>query len=77
MEFNSVLRLDPDNLVAHYNLGMTLIQKGDYAGAITQYRKLISLVPDDAEAYYNLGLALKQKDALNDAVAELRKSDRP
>lgn len=44
---------------ARYNLGNTLFQRGDYAGAVRAYRDALALLPDDADTRRNLELALR------------------
>jgi Flp pilus assembly protein TadD len=53
--------LNPNNALAHNNLGYGLFKKGDGDGAITEYREALRLNPNYAEAHVNLGLALGQK----------------
>ncbi len=44
---------------ARYNLGNTLFQKQDYAGAVRAYRDALRLTPGDADTRHNLELALR------------------
>ncbi|HET7293776.1 MAG TPA: tetratricopeptide repeat protein [Vicinamibacteria bacterium] len=50
------LALDARNDVALYNLAHALAEKGDAAGAETQYRRLLELVPDHELGRRNLAL---------------------
>src|SRR6266516_4897387 len=61
---------------AHYTLGVTLWQQGDFAGAAEELRAAIHAKPDYAEAYYTLGTVLKQKGELPEAVTALREAIR-
>jgi Ca-activated chloride channel family protein len=44
---------------AHYNLGNSLFEKKDYAGAVGAYRGALRLRPGDADTQRNLELALR------------------
>lgn len=56
--YRQVLQIDPNLTIAHYNLGMTLKQMGQFTDAIAHYRQAIALQPDYAEAHQNLGVVL-------------------
>ena len=68
--------MDPAQPDAHYTLGVTLWQQGDFAPAAEELRAAIHAKPDYAEAYYTLGTVLKQKGELRDAAAALREAIR-
>ncbi len=69
-EFQTAIRLHPDDANAHNFLGLALANNGDFGGAITEYRAAIHLEPDDANPHNNLGLALANKGDLDGAIAE-------
>lgn len=46
-QFNATLALDPENLAAHYNLGLILAQLGDEAAAAAHRREHEKYRPDD------------------------------
>jgi tetratricopeptide (TPR) repeat protein len=48
---------------SRFNLGNSLYQKQDYAGAIRSYRDALRLAPGDADARRNLELALRALEA--------------
>lgn len=56
--FQTVLQIDPNLALGHFNLGIALKQKGRLKEAIDCYRQAIELDPHCAEAYQNLGVAL-------------------
>jgi Tfp pilus assembly protein PilF len=56
-EFNQVLRYDPANANAHKNLGMDLLQMGDYEKAAEQFNDALRINPADVVARLNLDLA--------------------
>jgi len=55
--FKTVLRADPDNAVAHFNLGYTLDKRGQHANAVGEFRQATRLRPGLDRAWYGLGLA--------------------
>jgi tetratricopeptide (TPR) repeat protein len=57
-EFEQALRLKPDYVQAHINLGNALGQSGRVQEEIEQYEQALRLDPDQAETQYNLGLVL-------------------
>jgi tetratricopeptide (TPR) repeat protein len=66
------LEMDPDNAMAHNNLGKALSDKGDLDGAIAEWRTVVRLMPDDAIAHNNVGKALYDEGDLDGAIAEYR-----
>jgi tetratricopeptide (TPR) repeat protein len=66
--YTRTLAKNPGCWMAHYNLGIVLMDDGDSDQAITHYRRAIALRPGYAEAHYNLGRLLAEKGELNDAI---------
>ena len=58
------IRLKPDFVQAHNNLGIALCGQGKKAEAIAELREAIRLKPDYANAHSNLGGALLQQGKL-------------
>jgi tetratricopeptide (TPR) repeat protein len=56
--WEEVLRYEPDNHVAHQNVGFYLDKRGKTAEAIEHYREAIRLSPDSVQAHYSLGVLL-------------------
>jgi Tfp pilus assembly protein PilF len=76
VELKRTIELDPKLAEAHYTLGVTDWQTGDFAAAENEMRAALALRPDYAEAYYMLGTLLKQQDKLDDAAKALREAIR-
>ncbi len=55
--FQAVLRANPDNAVAHFNLGYTHDKRRQYQRAIHEFREATRLNPKIDRAWYGLGLA--------------------
>ena len=56
-DFDSAIRLNPDDAAAYLNRGSAKGQLGQRFAAIADYDSTIRLNPDYANAYYNRGLA--------------------
>ena len=58
---NKAIKLQPEYMHAHYNLGVALKKLGKYQEAIASYNKAIQTSnPDYADAQYNLGHILTE-----------------
>jgi len=55
-ELNEALRLRPDYVEAHNNLGNALLQSGRIDEAIVEYEEVLRLRPDNVAARGNLEL---------------------
>jgi Tfp pilus assembly protein PilF len=60
--FENVLELDPDNVFAHYNLGLLAQEAGDDAIAIKQYDAALKTDPKFTSAIYNKGIVMENDD---------------
>jgi len=59
-EFQSALRIQPDNPEAHNSLGDALMQTGRLPEAIAEFQTAVRIKPDYAEAHNSLGSAEMQ-----------------
>lgn len=66
--WTDTLAKNPDCFVAHSNLGLDLLQRGQIDTAISHLQKARTLQPDTAEIYNNLGNALRAKGQLDKAI---------
>ena len=73
-EDREVLKLRPDNAIAHNNLANVLLANGRVDEAIADYRQAIALAPDYADACNNLGTVFAGRGDLDGAVAQFRKA---
>lgn len=64
----------PANGRAHHELGKALFERGQFAEAMTCYRKAIRLQPWAPEPHYNLGLTLAQLNRADEAMVEYREA---
>src|SRR5271154_5490670 len=66
--YRSFLKLHPDEVGAHSNLGVVLVKLGRYDEAISEYQAAFRLAPDDTRIGVNLGLALVKSGRLAEAA---------
>jgi tetratricopeptide (TPR) repeat protein len=72
--FRAVLRADPGNAVAHFNLGFTLDKRGQFKQAIHEFREATRLNPKIDRAWYGLGLAHAQLGEHREAAEALEQA---
>ena len=80
--FSHTAEITRDNILAEYNLGEALAQKGDDADAVTHYLKALAIQPNRVEAQYNsqpqahfnLGLIYRKHEQWPEAEAQLREA---
>lgn len=72
--YRQALRLRPNHLKAHTNLGIALAGQGKLDEAIVVFRRALLLGPDLAAAYTNLGIPLARQGKLDEAVAAFRQA---
>jgi mono/diheme cytochrome c family protein len=64
------LKLNPDDPVAHRQLGGILLGTGDFPGAMAHLQRAIELNPQDEDAHFYLGRLLRQQRRNSAAVRE-------
>jgi tetratricopeptide (TPR) repeat protein len=69
--YRAFLKLRPDEVGAHSNLGVVLVALGRYDEAIEQYKAASRLAPDDIRIAVNLALALVKSGRLSEAAESL------
>lgn len=76
--YDEQIQREPDNAVAHYELGHMRLEVGDDAGAVTAFSEVICLDPGNDQAFKYRGVAkfnLKQYDAaINDFAAAVERN---
>ena len=66
--FEEVLKIDPNNALAHYDLGKALIVQGDKDKGITECEKSLELGFDDINVYRTLSVEYFNKRELKKAL---------
>jgi tetratricopeptide (TPR) repeat protein len=77
-EYETALKLDPDNADGHFGRGMVRLMAppgfgGDLDGAVEDFEAAVAKRPF-AEAYFNLGMALQKKGDVEKAKAAYKKA---
>jgi tetratricopeptide (TPR) repeat protein len=70
LDFNTSLRLNPEDSSSNLYLGMMKYFKNDFQGSIEEYDKVIEKAPYYSNAYYNRGLALGRLNNLEAAIKD-------
>ena len=66
-DYRDALRVDPDNLSLHYQLGLELLADGDDQGAVDEMRLAYPAFTASADMHYRLGLAFTHLGDLDSA----------
>jgi tetratricopeptide (TPR) repeat protein/thiol-disulfide isomerase/thioredoxin len=66
--YRAFLKLRPDEVGAHSNLGVVLVKLGRYDEAINEYQTAFRLAPDDTRIGVNLALALVKSGRVAEAA---------
>ncbi len=69
-KYQELLRLHPEVLAAHANLGLVFESLGRFDDAVAQLRAAVALAPGDRSLRTNLAMAYYQKGDLQGAVRE-------
>jgi tetratricopeptide (TPR) repeat protein len=72
--WRATLARNPDALLAHNELGVILLEKGQPQEAAAHFQKILELDPDYAEAHCNLGMILFQNGQIDDAAAQFQRA---
>ncbi len=60
------------NALAHNNLAVALLARGDDAGAARHYRLALEYDPENAVAHYNLGIIAERSGKWDEALGHYR-----
>lgn len=67
--FQHALRVNPNSVLSHYNLGLVLAGQGNLESAVSHYEAALRIEPAHAQAHNNLGKTLVHKGELEQALA--------
>jgi hypothetical protein len=70
------IKVDSDNGMAHYNLGVILHEHGRYDESLPEFREAVRCDPEDSASQMNLGLVLVDKGEFREALGHLRAAAR-
>jgi Flp pilus assembly protein TadD len=65
---------NPDCWMAHSNLGLALLQRGQLDEAVAHLQKSLEIEPNNSSAQNNLGNALLRKGQLDEAIVQFQKT---
>jgi tetratricopeptide (TPR) repeat protein len=66
--YRKALRMDPNYVEAHYNLGYGYSKLGLHREAIEAYKQAIRIQPDAANTHYNLGISYSKLGLHKEAI---------
>jgi Flp pilus assembly protein TadD len=72
--YTELIARSPNSAEAHYNLGLALKQKDDFAGAETSLRRAVELDPALPDPPYTLGVVLWQTGRFDEAAQAFREA---
>jgi hypothetical protein len=72
--YQQVLKIDPNHLGAHNNLGVIFIKLKEYTEAIHCFNDVLKINPNFVSAYNNLGIILHKQNKYNEAESSYRKA---
>ncbi len=74
MMLREILQEDPDNVEAHWHLGLFSVQSGQYDKALERFKKVVELAGDDVpDVWFYLGRTYATLDSIPQALESLRK----
>ncbi|MCK4493455.1 MAG: tetratricopeptide repeat protein, partial [Methylococcales bacterium] len=65
--YQKVLIEEPEHATAHYNIGVTLKELGEFEQAITAYKHQLEIDPQHEKSWNNIGTTLTKLGAYEDA----------
>jgi tetratricopeptide (TPR) repeat protein len=74
--YRDTISKNPNAWMAHYNLGVLLVNRGRADEVMAHFSEALRLQPDDADAHYNLGVALEKQGRLQEAMAHFSAAGR-
>jgi tetratricopeptide (TPR) repeat protein len=74
--YRDIISKNPNAWMAHYNLGVLLVNRGRTDEVMAHFSEALRLQPDDADAHYNLGVALEKQGRLQEAMAHFSAAGR-
>lgn len=66
------IELQPDAMIAHYEMGVALFETGDWRTAAKHFEIVVSRMPKWADARFSLGSVYARIDRVPEALVELR-----
>jgi tetratricopeptide (TPR) repeat protein len=67
--YSHAVEVTSNNRWAYYNLGLSLVEQGDFTGASYHFHKALLIKPNDFEAINNLGIIAIKNNDMAEAIA--------
>lgn len=72
--FRRSVEIAPEDPLAHYNLALALVRRGDHPTALTHFRLAIAFDPDYRDAHFNLATSLSKMGRHAEAAEHYRRA---
>ena len=72
--YNKILKIDPNHLTSHYNLGALFLSLGEFQKAINSYEKVIIIDPNYSKVHYNLANVFSVMREYQKAISSYEKA---
>ncbi len=72
--YESIVTIDPQDIVARATVGNLRMELGDSKGAAEAFQELLEVKPDHAESWFNLGFIQEQRENLSEAERCFRRA---
>ena len=73
-QYREVIKLNPNDAIAHANLGCALAEQGKFEPAVQSYKEALRLNPQDAEIHLALGGVYETKGRTELAMREYQEA---
>ncbi len=70
--FSSMIQSEPENPLAHYNLGLAFEKSGEFDLAANEFKTAISVKPTLADARVDLGIIYAEEGHIGKAISEFK-----
>jgi tetratricopeptide (TPR) repeat protein len=72
--YNEILKIDPNHLTSHSNLGALFLSLGEFQKAISSYEKVIKIDPNYSKVHYNLANVFSVMREYKSAISSYEKA---
>jgi tetratricopeptide (TPR) repeat protein len=72
--YRQAVEADPDDALAHYNLGFALARQGEEESARNEFRRAIEIDPSFRNAHFNLAASFAREQHWDEAVTQYREA---
>jgi tetratricopeptide (TPR) repeat protein len=69
LQYQKALKINPENVYVHYDLGFIYKEKGFYENALSEYQKVLGIDPSHQYALWDIGVVY-EKMGMKDRAEE-------